>query len=83
MRPAMDIGEHDPTGRGCAIAGRVMRGDTKPTGDACKACLVAHCSWRGCAMPATFTYGAGDNLGGLCGYHAAQFPPTSVKRKEA
>lgn len=31
---------HDPSGRGCAIAGRVMRGDATPTNDACEACLT-------------------------------------------
>lgn len=33
--------DHDPSGRACAIAGRVFRGDQPDTGDACQACLDA------------------------------------------
>lgn len=32
--------DHDPSGRGCALAGRVARGDQEPTISACDACLA-------------------------------------------
>lgn len=31
--------DHDPSGRACALAGRVMRGDIPMTADACEACI--------------------------------------------
>jgi len=34
------FGDHDPSGRACAIAGRVFRGDQPDTGDACPPCLA-------------------------------------------